>query len=63
MDAAPKNAGDGIDPLINELFQKLPKAGVWPVDERVSWLKMLAMAFQVIYGQETEIDIKKAEAR
>lgn len=66
MDVAPKDGGDGRgpnDPLINELFQKLPKAGAWPVDERVSWLRMLAMAFQVTYGQEPEIDIKKAEAR
>lgn len=58
------NGGGGgtKDPLINALIQKLPKSGKWPVDERVNWLKMLAMAFQISYGQEPEINIKKEAA-
>jgi hypothetical protein len=53
------DSGGPNDPLISALIQKLPKAGAWPVDERVTWLRMLAMAFQVTYGQEPEIEIKK----
>jgi hypothetical protein len=31
-------------------------------DERISWLKMLVMGFQVAYGTDAEIEIKKKEA-
>ena len=44
------------------LIQKLPHTGPWAVDERVTWLKMLAMAFQITYGQEPNIEIKKEAA-
>jgi hypothetical protein len=54
--------GGGKDPLIAALIQKLPSTGEWPVDERVTWLKMLAMAFQITYGQQPEISIKKEAA-
>jgi hypothetical protein len=54
--------GGGKDPLIAALIQKLPAEGSWPVDERVTWLKMLAMAFQITYGQEVEIRITKEAA-
>lgn len=60
MDLPPKHVGEGPnDALIHALIQKLPKAGLWPVDERVTWLKMMAMAFQIAYGPEPEIDIVK----
>jgi hypothetical protein len=36
--------------------------GPWSVDERVNWLKLLTMAFQMTYGQEPEIEVKKKEA-
>jgi hypothetical protein len=55
--------GDGgdIDPLIAAMIQKLPAAGAsWPADERVTWLRMMAMAFQMAFGQADEIEIKKA---
>jgi hypothetical protein len=55
-------SGGGKDPLIAALIQKLPPEGPWPVDERVTWLKMLAMAFQITYGQEAEIRITKEAA-
>jgi hypothetical protein len=54
--------GGGKDPLISALIQKLPGKGPWTADERVTWLKMLAMAFQITYGQEAEITIKKEAA-
>jgi hypothetical protein len=57
-------AGEGTggqnDPLIKALIQKLSGAGPWPTAERITWLKMLTMAFQMSYGQEAEIKIKEA---
>jgi hypothetical protein len=44
------------------LIQKLPAQGPWGADERVTWLKMLAMAFQIAYGPVEEISIKKEAA-
>jgi hypothetical protein len=58
-----RGTGDGgdLDPLIAALIQKLPAAGTtWLADERVTWLRMIAMAFQMAYGQTEEIEIKKA---
>jgi hypothetical protein len=62
-----KNGGGGDgegpnDPLIQALIQKLPKSGPWNVDERVNWLKLLTMAFQIAYGPDVEIEIKKGAA-
>lgn len=50
--------GGDLDPLISALIQKLPKSGKWPVAERVTWLQMIAMAFQMSYGNEANISIK-----
>lgn len=56
-------AGGGVDdPLISALIQKLPKGGSRSVAERVNWLKLLTMAFQIAYGQEETIEIKKETA-
>jgi hypothetical protein len=60
------NAGGGggeppiLDPLIAALIQKLPPAGTtdWPVNDRVMWLQMAAMAFQMAYGPAGTIEIK-----
>jgi hypothetical protein len=52
--------GGSEDSLIQALIEKLPEKGPWPAAERVTWLKMLAMAFQMSYGQEPEIEIKEA---
>lgn len=52
--------GGPDDSLIQALIQKLPDKGPWPAAERVTWLKMLAMAFQMSYGAEPEIEIKEA---
>lgn len=49
-----------LDPLVNALIQKLPPSGTqWGTDERVMWLQMLAMAFQMTYGSDAAIHIKK----
>jgi hypothetical protein len=38
------------DPLIQALVDKLPKPNtIWPIDDRASWLKAAAMAFNLIY--------------
>lgn len=54
--------GDGgQDPLIAALIQKLPRPDPgkpWALAERVAWLKMTAMAFQMAYGAVAEIEIK-----
>jgi hypothetical protein len=42
------------------LIDKLPESGLWPASEHITWLKMLAMAFQMSYGPEPEIEIKEA---
>jgi hypothetical protein len=55
------DGGEKDDPLIAALIQKLPPAGPWPADERVTWFKM-AMAFPMTYGQEPEIRITKEAA-
>jgi len=44
------------------LIQMLPSGGSWPADDRINWLKMLVMGFQVAYGADDEIEIKKKEA-
>jgi hypothetical protein len=60
-DGMKKNGGGSgpNDPLIQALIQKLPSAGPWGADECVTWLKMLAMAFDITYGHESGIEIKK----
>ena len=40
----------------------LPSGGAWPADERINWLKMLVMSFQVAYGTDAQIEIDKKEA-
>jgi hypothetical protein len=54
------SGGGPNDPLIQALIQKLPKSGPWNADERINWLRMLVMGFQISYGNEAEIEVKKA---
>lgn len=55
-------SGGGKDPLIAALIQKLPKSGEqWPTDDRVTWLQMISMAFQMAYGAGEPIEIKKRQ--
>jgi hypothetical protein len=39
-----------LDPLIQALVDKLPKPNtIWSIDDRGSWLKAAAMAFNLVY--------------
>jgi hypothetical protein len=49
------------DPLIAALIQKLPNSNsTFDADQRVAWLQLMAMAFQVAYGSAVAIEIKKS---
>ena len=40
------------DPLLAALIGKLPPSGAsWSVEQRTAWLKMMWMAFDVVYGE------------
>lgn len=55
--------GGPDDPLIAALIQKLPAAGTdWSTDERVAWLQLMIMGFQVAYGPKDQISVKKEAA-
>ncbi|MDG4889470.1 MULTISPECIES: hypothetical protein [unclassified Mesorhizobium] len=45
------------DPLIAALIQKLPQSGPWDAVQRVAWLNLMKMAFQLTYGAADEIEI------
>lgn len=47
-----------MDPLLAALIGKLPPAaGGWHRSERAAWLRLMAMAFDVVYGAEEAIDV------
>jgi len=51
------------DPLIAALIQNLPPAGTdWSTDERVAWLQLMIMGFQVAYGPKEQISVNKEAA-
>jgi hypothetical protein len=51
------------DPLIAALIQKLPPAGTdWSTDERIAWLQLMVMGFQVAYGPKEQISVSKEAA-
>jgi len=53
--------GNGKDPLILALIEKLPATGAeWPVEDQALWLQMAAMAFRMAYGAKKQIEIKVA---
>lgn len=45
------------DPLLAALIDKLPKPGAWTAEGRTAWLKMVAMAFDVVYGPVDGVEI------
>jgi hypothetical protein len=56
------NDGGPLDPVVAALIKKLPTGKKeWPVDDRVTWLQMITMAFQLAYGQVETIEVKKKE--
>lgn len=54
--------GGASDPLIQAVIQKLPSKGPWPLDDRIKWLKVLSMAFDIVYGSDEEIQITNEAA-
>jgi hypothetical protein len=54
------------DKLIAALIAKLPAAadgaGQWRQEDRITWLQMMAMAFDAVYGRCGAIGIAAAEA-
>jgi len=46
--------GAADDPLIVTIIDKLPSSGPWPTAERVTWMKMLAMAYPATRAVETK---------
>ena len=52
------------DRLLAALIAKLPVGeGPWRREERVAWLRMMATAFDVVYGPCAQIAIAPADAR
>jgi hypothetical protein len=50
--------GNGV---LDALLGALPKAGTdWPVDDRVSWLTMVAMAMNMAYGKAAAITVNRS---
>ncbi len=57
------DGGGPSDPLIAALIQKLPPQGTdWSTANRITWLSMMTMAFQMAYGQKEQIIIKVADS-
>jgi hypothetical protein len=49
-------AQQGTDPLLAALIGKLPASGSsWSIEQRTAWLKMMWMAFDVVYGAGGEV--------
>ena len=60
VDAAERSdAAEMPDPLIQALMDKLPKPNtIWSIDDRGSWLKAAAMAFNLVY-RTAEVEQKQ----
>lgn len=55
------SGGGTGDALLDALISKLPSSGTeWGVEERISWLGLMAMGFQITYGVVPNIEIKKS---
>lgn len=50
------------DRLLAALLAKLPEGTQWPRAGRIAWLRMMAMAFDVVYGPCGEIRVPSGEA-
>jgi len=60
---AASTAGEN-DPLLAAVISKLPAPGTsWPAEQRVAWLKMMAMAFDLAYGVVEEMPAFLGEDR
>jgi hypothetical protein len=50
------------DRLLAALIARLPVAAQWPRADRIAWLQMMAMAFDVVYGPCSGICVTLGEA-
>lgn len=49
---------DDVDPVIAQLFMRLPKPGAaWPLDQRVLWLQAMESVLHMVYGPVETIDV------
>lgn len=49
---------DDVDPVIAQLFLRLPKPGAdWPLDQRVLWLQAMESVLHMVYGPVETIDV------
>lgn len=54
-------SGGTGDLLLDALIQKLPTTGSeWPIDQRITWLTLIEMAFNLAYTPTGVIEIKQA---
>lgn len=51
--AVKKPETGATDPMMSALIAKLPPPGSsWPVDKRTSWMQMLWLTFDLVYGSD-----------
>ena len=54
-------SADRHDPVVDALIDRLPRQGAtWPLEQRLVWLRMMVMGFDLAYGIEAPIEIKLA---
>jgi hypothetical protein len=47
--------GAALDPIIDALLEHLPAPGdYWSKDDRALWLRMIELAFELIYEEEPQ---------
>lgn len=60
------DAPSHLDPLIVALLHKMPKGKVWPIADRIRWLRALAINLSFVYevdnGNASEITIEAKES-
>jgi hypothetical protein len=52
-------ADERLDPMLVGLIDKLPRgSAAWPLKDRITWLQAATVIFQLVYGTESDIDVK-----
>src|SRR3990167_2323884 len=50
------------DPLLSALISRLPPSGTeWPVENQTAWLRLMAVAFGLLYGGDAESQLGARE--
>jgi hypothetical protein len=50
-----------LHPMIAALVSELETGDAWPLERRITWLKMAAMAFDLVHGQVAPIAVTGAQ--